>query len=226
MSRTRENPVKMHTSPSPRLESANLRIAVLVADPTTNRMISRSVRSDSRNRCVGSWSHIVESLAEIEGAKPDVVLIGLDLPGGKALSTTKWLRRILPDALVIAITSRHDQAEISEILGVGAVGCLSASAFAPDAAPGLLSVMGALRPARDSSPETGVSEPSPLLTQREAAVMRLVANGLINKEIADRMKIGTATVCSHLKNIYRKLDANTRTEAVLKCFGAPQHQPC
>lgn len=220
----------MKPSTSPALATRKPRIAILLADPDSNRAIRSHLDDEADCVLVGAWTHIVEGLSEIEKARPDLVLLGLDHPGERALSTTRWLRHCMPRTRVLAITTPRDHAAIGKILDAGAIGCLSLAAAGLSESSHLFRIFASAAPRApgahpDRVPEKTAIEP-PTLSQRETTVIRFIADGLVNKEIANRMGVATSTVCHHVKNIYRKLDAHTRTEAVSKYYGAPGQTSC
>lgn len=152
--------------------------------------------------------------------RPDVVLMDLVLPGDMdGAEATGEVLRTCPDAKVLALTSFSDPELIQRVLRAGALGCLlknvsgvelaaairkaheGASTLAPEAAEALVRAIAA--------PPGGHAD----LTRREQEVLALMAEGLTNAEIADRLVVSLSTVKTHVSSIISKLGASTRTEA-------------
>jgi DNA-binding NarL/FixJ family response regulator len=159
------------------------------------------------------------------GEAPDVVLMDLAMEPLDGVAATRELRATLPDIEVVAVTSLVDQSRVQAALEAGASGYL-----VKDAAPEELAVairaahrgevhldaaiarrlMDSLRPAADSPPD-----PFAELSEREREILRLIAEGHANKEIASRLVISERTARTHVSNILRKLGLSSRTQAAL-----------
>jgi len=152
--------------------------------------------------------------------QPDVVLMDLLMPAMDGIAATQEIRRELPDMQVLALTSVLEDASVVSAIRAGAIGYLLKNTEADDlrraikaAAAGQvqLSPEAAARLMREvrapESPET--------LTERETDVLRLLAHGKANKEIAQNLSIGEKTVKTHVSNILAKLGVQSRTQAAL-----------
>ena len=152
--------------------------------------------------------------------QPDVVLMDLLMPVMDGIEATAAIRRASPDTEVIALTSVLEDAAVIDAVRAGAIGYLLKDAQADElcrairaAAAGQvqLSPKAAERLVREvrapASPET--------LTEREIEVLRLLAHGRSNKEIAHDLIISEKTVKTHVSNILAKLDVPSRTQAAL-----------
>jgi DNA-binding NarL/FixJ family response regulator len=152
--------------------------------------------------------------------QPDVVLMDLLMPVMDGVTAISILRRELPDTEVIALTSvLEDQAVIGAIRA-GAIGYLLKDTESEEliraikaAANGQvqLSPKAAARLMR----EVRAPESPEALTEREVEVLRLLAKGLSNKEIAQELVIGEKTVKTHVSNVLSKLNLTSRTQAAL-----------
>ena len=152
-------------------------------------------------------------------ARPDVVLMDLVMPGMNGVEATRQVLSLCPDAKVLALTSFTDEGLIEETLRAGAIGYLmknvsadqlagairaahaGRATLAPEAADVLVRAVSAPRSAAES------------LTSREREVLALMAEGLTNADIADRLVIGVSTVKTHVSSIIAKLGVSSRTEA-------------
>jgi len=159
----------------------------------------------------------IELVAEL---KPDIVLMDLLMPVMGGVEAIGIIRRDYPDSEVIALTSVLEDKAVIEAIRAGAIGYLLKDTEADEliraikaAAAGQvqLSPQAAERLMREvrapDSPES--------LTERETDVLRLLATGLSNKEIAQQLVIGEKTVKTHVSNILAKLNIRSRTQAAL-----------
>lgn len=151
---------------------------------------------------------------------PDVVLMDLLMPEMGGIEATEAIRQALPDTEVIALTSVLEDASVVGAIRAGAIGYLLKDTDSGEliraikaAAAGQvqLSPKAAARLMREvRAPESPES-----LTERETEVLRLVASGMSNKEIAQALVIGEKTVKTHVSNILSKLNVASRTQAAL-----------
>ncbi|MFO7538992.1 MAG: response regulator transcription factor [Chloroflexota bacterium] len=175
---------------------------------------------DAELDIVGEAGNGEEGLALARQLQPDVVLMDLLMPGLDGIAATAVIRRELPETEVIALTSVLEDRLVVDAIRAGATGYLLKDTNADDlcqaikaAAAGQvqLSPQAAARLMREvripDSPET--------LTGRETEVLRLVAKGQANKEIAATLSITEKTVKTHVSNILDKLNVASRTQAAL-----------
>jgi two-component system, NarL family, response regulator LiaR len=169
---------------------------------------------------VGEASNGEEALAMARDLGPDVVLMDLLMPVMDGISATEKIRAELPDVEVIALTSVLEDASVTGAVRAGAIGYLlkdtdseelsraikAAAAgrvhLAPEAAAKLMREVRA-----PDSPEA--------LTDREAEVLRLLARGKANKQIASSLYVSEKTVKAHVSSILMKLGVQSRTQAAL-----------
>ena len=161
-----------------------------------------------------------DAVRQARALRPDVVLMDLLMPRMDGIQATAIIREELPETEVIALTSVLEDRSVVSAVKAGAIGYLLKDTQAEDlcraikaAAAGQvqLSPEAAARPMREvQAPD----EPQPL-TGRETEVLRLIAEGLANKEIARALGIGEKTVKSHVSAILAKLGVQSRTQAAL-----------
>jgi two-component system, NarL family, response regulator LiaR len=169
---------------------------------------------------IGEAGDGVEAVAQAHALKPDVVLMDLLMPKMDGVAATAAIRRELPDVEVIALTSVLEDASVVGAVRAGAMGYLLKDTQADElcraikaAAAGQvqLSPQAAARLLR----EVRAPESPEVLTEREADVLKLVARGKANKEIARALDVGEQTVKSHVGHILAKLGVQSRTQAAL-----------
>ena len=169
---------------------------------------------------VGEAASGEEAIRRCRQVQPDVVLMDLVMPGMDGAAATRAIRQQFPQTQVIALTSFPEEDMVRSTLQAGAIGYLLKTASADDLA-------NAIRAARAGKPMLApeaaraliraTTQPPPLghdLTAREREVLALMAQGLNNSEIADKLIVSRSTVKFHVSSILAKLNAHTRTEAV------------
>lgn len=164
----------------------------------------------------GDGEEAVRLCAEL---KPDVVLMDLIMPGMSGVEATRRILEACPETKVVALTSFTEDDLIGETLRAGAIGYLMKNVSADqlaDAVRAAAAGRSTLAPEAADVLVRSVSAPrsqAESLTAREQEVLKLMADGLTNADIADRLVIGVATVKTHVSSIIAKLGVATRTEA-------------
>lgn len=169
---------------------------------------------------VGEAPDGAEALRMARELRPDVILMDLLMPVMDGVAATQAVRRELPDTEVVALTSVLEDASVVGAIRAGAIGYLLKNTEGDElrqairaAAAGQvqLSPEAAARLMR----EVRAPESPEALTERETDVLRLVAVGKANKEIAQTLGIGEKTVKTHVSSILAKLGVQSRTQAAL-----------
>jgi DNA-binding NarL/FixJ family response regulator len=174
---------------------------------------------------VGSGGDGEQALALAEELAPDVILMDLRMPRCDGVEATRRLVERGDAARVIALTTYADERSVVRALRAGARGYLTKDAGAADIHRALRSVMegrAALDPAVQhylvdaitTHPDVAAPALPDGLTQREAEVLTVIAEGLTNSEIAARLSISEATVKSHINHLLTKIGARDRAQAV------------
>lgn len=155
--------------------------------------------------------------------KPDVVLMDIAMPDGDGLRATRTLHKMLPDTAVIILTASDEDENLHEAVHLGAAGYLLKSLDATelfDLLAGVARGEAAITRTMAARLLKGLAsdrdEPvhvDDILTEREVEVLRLVAHGVSNPDIADELFITVNTVKTHLRNILEKLQLENRTQA-------------
>ncbi len=197
-------------------------IRVLIADD--HSVVRQGLRMfltlDPEFEVVGEAADGAEALRMARELLPDVVLMDLLMPVMDGIAATAALRSTLPDTEVLALTSVLEDASVTGAVRAGAIGYLlkdtDADALcraikAAAAGQVQLSPQAAARLMR----EVRAPESPEALTERETEVLRLLAQGRANKEIARDLGIGEKTVKTHVSNVLAKLGVQSRTQAAL-----------
>ncbi len=176
---------------------------------------------------VGMAANGQEAIEQAVSLQPDVILMDVRMPIMDGVAATAHIRRQLPDCQVLMLTTFDDEEYVLEALRAGACGYLLKDIPAHDLARAILAahqgiyqldpavaskVVNALR----TKPEPHVQDAAiEGLTQREIEVLRLIAKGASNREIAEALAISEGTVKNHISNILSSLGLRDRTQAAI-----------
>jgi two-component system NarL family response regulator len=209
-------------------------IRVLIADDHTLLRRGLAVVLDTEDdiEVVGEASDGAEAVVKAEELAPDVVILDVRMPDTDGLAACAAIKRSVPDAKVIMLTSSDEEADLYEAVKSGASGYLLKSVLphtipdalravqrgesqvSPSMAAKLLTGFAALARGAEAPPAP-VPAVAPRLTDREMEVLKLVATGRNNREIAKELFITENTVKNHVRNILEKLQLHSRMEAVV-----------
>ncbi len=205
------------------------KITVIIVDD--HAVVRRGVRAFLETQpdiqVVAEASSGEKAIHQVARYLPDVVLMDLVMQGMDGVTATREIKRLSPRTQVIVLTSYHDDEHIFPAIRAGAISYLLKDTTPDDlvkavrkAAQGEATihptVAARLIKEMQQPPQTAESlAPFADLTQREMEVLRLIANGLSNAEIAEKLIISKGTVKSHVSNILSKLHLADRTQAAV-----------
>lgn len=194
-------------------------------EPLRNTLARVITRADGF-KCISHFGSAEEALKEIPKNPPAVVLMDINLPGLNGVECVRQLKEKLPKLLIIMLTVYEDTENIFNALAAGASGYMLKRTPRAELLDAIREVH------RGGSPMTThiarlvvqsfqkpVQAPDPAienLSPREQEVLDCLAQGLIYKEIADKLNISYETVHTYIRRVYEKLQVRTRTEAVAK----------
>ena len=180
---------------------------------------------------VGMAENGVEALRLAESLRPDVVLMDVQMPQMNGVEATRRIRAALPDVRVLVLTTFTDDTYVLEALRVGASGYVLKDVRPAELAQKIRnvaagkveldpSVAGAVvnamsHTAAPPAPRPPSAAPADDLTPRERDVLRLLATGASNREIAEQLVISEGTVKNHISNILSRLGLRDRTQAAI-----------
>jgi len=193
-------------------------ISVLIADDheVVREGLRLSLLRSPHIRIVGEAPDGETAVALAERRRPDVVIMDLRMPGMDGIEATEEVLRRVPDTAVIVFTAYSERALLTRSLESGARGYILKEAphetllrAIEKVAAGETFVDPALMPNLVQGRDGGE-----ILTQREREILQLLADGMSNADVAQRLFISQETVKSHVRHILVKLEADTRTQAV------------
>jgi DNA-binding NarL/FixJ family response regulator len=193
------------------------RLRLLLADdhPLVFAAIALALQREDDLEIVACAENGSQVLPLVQQTKPDLVVLDLRMPGVDGLTCLKLLRERFPDIRIAVLSAMDVDEAVQAALGAGANAFISKT-IEPVELPDALR-----RAATDPAPQAIRAEKrvssafeETHLTERELAVLRALAEGQSNKEIARSLWLAEQTVKFHLTNIYRKLEVRSRTEAV------------
>ncbi len=207
------------------------KVAIIEDDKAMREMLVELVDSTPGYRCVCACSTSKEALTEVPRHQPDVALMDIHLPDESGIVCTARLTDKMPSLKVIIVTVYKHTELIFQALKAGAVGYILKRSRPEEIIDAIAEVRAGGAPMTSEiasmvvrSFRTPVTEPeADGLTARESEVLTLLADGLSNKEIAQKTNITVGTIRTHLEHIYRKLHVRGRTEAMAKYFRAKQN---
>jgi DNA-binding NarL/FixJ family response regulator len=203
---------------------------LLVDDQTIIRQgIKSLLESQPDFEVVGDAENGKEAITEVEILKPDVVLMDVRMPTMDGVAATRAICQQSPNIKILILTTFDDDEYVSQAMRLGAKGYLLKDTPLESLAnairsvytghthlgPGLLEKI--ITPVSDSTPSNSLSAPLEFaeLTPREKDVLRLIASGANNREIAQSLFIAERTVKNHVTNILMRLNLRDRTQAAI-----------
>jgi two-component system NarL family response regulator len=206
---------------------------VLIADDHAlfRRGLEMVLDEEQDIELVGQASDGTEAVARARESLPDVVLMDIRMPKTSGIEAARAMKEAAPSAKIVMLTISDEEEDLFEAIRAGASGYLlkdipldevadavravhgGQSLINPSMAGKLLTEFATL--ARRDEEERPQQVPAPKLTEREMEVLKLVARGMNNRDIAKELFISENTVKNHVRNILEKLQIHSRMEAVM-----------
>jgi len=188
--------------------------------------LHRALEVEEDMKLVAEASDGEEAVKLASELKPNVVVMDIVMPKVNGIEATRKIKEVAPDTAILILTAYDDEEYVLGLLDAGAAGYLLKSARGRD-------LVGAIRAIRAGesvlhpniiarllkratvAPVKDNKAPG-LLSEREAEVLRLVALGMSNKEVAEELFLSQRTVKAHLTSVFNKLNVASRSEAIVK----------
>jgi DNA-binding NarL/FixJ family response regulator len=198
---------------------------LLVDDQTLFRTgLARLLSEDGRIELIGQAADGAEAVKQAAKLKPDVVLMDLKMPNVDGIEATRQIIAADPEIRVLILTTFETDNHVIQALKAGASGYVLKDSQAEAIVSSIQAVASGERVMASAVANrvlemlSGTSTPKEFydgLTAREVEILRLLATGMANKQIAYRLKISEKTVRNHVSNMYEKLGIYDRSQAVL-----------
>lgn len=208
------------------------KITILIVDdhPLIRQALRAVLEKEPDMEVVAETGDGVSAVALAEKLCPDVVIMDVSLPGMDGAEATRQVKMVSPRTAVLALTVHDDDATIAEVLLAGALGYLTKGVFDTEVVRAVRTVAAGnmvlsrsvgnslLRHVPRYRPPRLSLDSGERLTSRELEVLRLVACGMPNSDIAATLGLSVRTVKGYLTAIFAKLGVSSRTEAVAFCL--------
>jgi two-component system, NarL family, response regulator len=199
----------MSSNPKP------IRILTVDDHPLLREGIAALVNAESDMKLVAEASNGQEAIEQFRLHRPDVTLMDLQMPALNGIEAIIGIQSEFPNARIIVLTTYTGDVQVLRALRAGAQGYILKGYVHRELLEAVRAVhAGKKRIPPEVAAELAEHAADDNLTSREIDVLRLIASGNLNKQIADRLLISEETVKSHVTNILSKLGANDRTHAV------------
>ena len=219
------------TAPGPAAPASGDAIRVMICDDHAlfRRGLVMVLESEDGIEVVGEAEDGQEAIAIVADLAPDVVLMDVRMPRVSGIEATRAIAEIVPSAKILMLTVSDEEDDLYDAIKAGATGYLLKEISIDEVATAIRAVVGGQSLISPSMASKLLSEftslakkaderqsvPTPRLTDRELEVLKLVAEGMSNKEIAGELFISENTVKNHVRNILEKLHLHSRMEAVV-----------
>lgn len=204
-------------------------VAIVEDNKKLGAVLREIVDSTDNLTCVGVWTNGEDAVRDAKNVDPRVILMDINLPGISGIEATDRIKEMLPETQIVMVTVYGDHDQIFAALKAGASGYLLKASSPSEVRDAIQDVLTGGAPMSPEiarrvvetfhRPAKKVSE-TLNLSSREIEVLDLVATGLANKEVGDRLNIAAGTVRVHLRNIYEKLHVQSRVGATRKYLNA------
>jgi DNA-binding NarL/FixJ family response regulator len=209
-----------------------IKILLVEDNPEYRNVLAMAIERDPGMELLGkagTAERALRNLQPIDGLiVPDLILLDLALPGMSGLEAIPWFRQYVPTAKIIILTQSNSEADIFSAITQGVSGYLLKSATIQQIKDGIQTVMkgGAtldpsaakyiLSTLKSAGAKSAPSES--VLTDREFEILGLLSEGLVKKEIGEKLEISFFTVSTHIRHIYEKLNVQNAPAAVAKAY--------
>lgn len=201
-----------------------IRVVVVDDHEIVRRGIAAILQGDPEFEVVGEAGDGEEGLRVIHATHPDVALVDVRLPRISGIELCYRIQRDAPGTAVLILTGYLDSGVVQECIHAGASGYVLKDVASTDLRRSIREVVRGGSPVDSRAArmmfhwlQQGQESDTPgHFTLREIEILRLIAEGLTNREIAQRLCLSENTIKTYIQNLYQKLDAHNRIEAVMR----------
>jgi len=204
------------------------RLRILIADdhPLVREALRQALAEEDDMEVVAEAADGEEAVKLASELQPDVAVMDIVMPKLNGIAATRKIKEIAPNIAILILTAYDDDEYVLGLLDAGAAGYLLKSARGRDLAGAIRAIKSGesvLHPKiiaklleRAMIAPVKEHKPSEILSERETEILKLVARGMSNKDIADKLLLSERTIKAHLTNIFNKLNVASRSEAIVK----------
>jgi DNA-binding NarL/FixJ family response regulator len=196
------------------------RVMIVEDDQEIRNSFSLIVNSSQRFMVVGAYGDCEEAISSLNRDKPEIVLMDIELPGINGIKGTQIIKEKNPNAEVIMVTVYEDSELVFEALKAGASGYITKSANYMELLSALEEIIRGGAPMSSRIARMVIDNyhinPNSPLTKRETTILQLISEGKTYTQISEELFISKETAKTHIKNIYSKLQVNSKSEAIAK----------
>ncbi len=207
-----------------------IKVALFEDNPLLRDSLVQLINASEGLICTGAFPDCSNLMRKVESAKPDVILMDIDLPGMNGIEAVGQINQTYPDMVIIMQTVFNDNERIFQSITAGASGYLlkntsparileaireaatGGAPMTPSIAHKILDVFRSKKPALPAKEQSQLNE-------RQQEILECIFNGMSYKLIADKLFISADTVRYHVKNIYEILHVHSRDELISKARG-------
>jgi DNA-binding NarL/FixJ family response regulator len=196
------------------------RVMIVEDDQEIRNSFTLIVNSSQKFMVVNAYGSAEEAIANLNRDKPEIVLMDIELPGVNGIHGTKVIKDKSPHTDIVMVSVYEDSELVFEALKAGASGYITKSANYMELLSALEEIVKGGAPmssriARMVIDNFHVNPNSPL-TKRETEILQLISEGKTYTQISEELFISKETAKTHIKNIYSKLQVNSKSEAIAK----------
>ena len=196
------------------------RVMIVEDDQEIRNSFSLIVNSSQRFVVVGAYGDCEEAISNLNRDKPEIVLMDIELPGMNGIKGTQIIKEKAPNTEVIMVTVYEDSELVFEALKAGASGYITKSANYMELLSALEEIIRGGAPMSSRIARMVIDNyhinPNSPLTKRETTILQLISEGKTYTQISEELFISKETAKTHIKNIYSKLQVNSKSEAIAK----------
>lgn len=199
-----------------------VRLSLVEDDDAIRQYLVDSFGGDARFCVCDAASNLHDGLLALQRERPDILLVDIGLPDGSGIELIQAVRELRLDTMALVISGFHDEHTVFAALQAGAQGYILKHDRNQKIVELVLQMMGGGSPISPviarmvlaTFDQSRVDDLPEHLTERQLEILRYVSQGFTSKEIGEKLGLSYHTVATHVKNIYAKLQVNSRTEAI------------
>jgi NarL family two-component system response regulator LiaR len=209
-----------------------MRTRILLADdhPLLREALSQVFSSEKDMEIVGEANNGEEAVNMTSQLKPDILVMDIMMPKFDGLEASRQIKKVAPNTAILILTAYDDDNYVLGLLEAGAAGYLMKSARGQDLVEAVRAIRAGesvlhpmiieklLKQAMIKPPGAVDRKIKELLSDREMEMLKLLATGMSNKEIADKLFLSLRTVKAHMSNIFTKMSVASRSEALVEAL--------